>query len=172
MSINIWTVRRWVSLLWSAFCYLFVFPSLLGSRGNSTSIFLWKLFHSLIPLSRVFLNFIPDFTCSDEQGESCVTLSLGITIDSRDLSYLSVLFDTCWGLLCTGGFSQVLFRSSCSEITESTWTAVAQRGVGKCIHKASVFCQRERGRCSWCMAIALLWSPVHWVAAHMALEGV
>lgn len=68
-----------------------------------------------------------------------------IAIGFRDLSYLSLLFDICRGLLCAGGFLRAPFRSSCSEITESTWTAVAQRGVGKCIHKALVFCRRERG---------------------------
>ena len=74
VSLGTWVVRRRVSPLWSAFCCFSSFPlHCLGSRADSASIFLGKPFHSLIPLSRVFLELFQSFPCSVEPESSCHT---------------------------------------------------------------------------------------------------
>lgn len=110
---------------------------------------------SSLSLSRFFLVLFQSFPCSAEPGCS-VTPGQARLGHCHHLSCSIIPF--LWGLLRAPGLRgllPVLLWSSCSQLTKSTWTAVARRGVDKCIHKVWDLCRRERSRC---MAIAL-WEP-------------
>lgn len=127
-----------------------------GSRASSISIFLGKRFHSLIPVPlQVVPSVIPELPllsraqilCHTQPGQAGALPSLSCSI----LPFF-------WDFLRAPGLRGILpalLWSSCSQLTKSTWTAVAHRGVGKCIHKVWDLCRRE---CSRCMAKAL-WEP-------------